>query len=128
MIRDGGVKVDGQVIQGDEAIIQALLAGGATRGTNEAGQGNGNYRLGKPATPSYTLAGEFKHLDGGSPAAEPEPSNDPAPVQPAPEKNQPTPVSVQLDGNELDKTLNNNGKKIAWAIAAFLLVMLLILE
>ena len=122
VMRDGGVKVDGTVLANGEEIVRAILAGGATRGTNEAGQGNGNYRVGTPATPTYTLADEFQHLDGGAPkpAVTERPSSTSKP--------QPEPVAAKLDGNALDKTINSKGKYIAWGIAAFLLVMLLIID
>ena len=51
IIKDGGVKIGGEVVSSDEAIVKALLAGGATRGTNDQGQGNGNYRMGSLRQP-----------------------------------------------------------------------------
>ena len=113
IIKDGGVKIGGEVVSGDEAIVKALLAGGATRGTNDQGQGNGNYRIGKPATPTYTLASELAHLDQGGTSEQPasvtaEPTSAPKPS--------PTPASVKLEGNELDDTIESKGKYVIWGI------------
>ena len=113
IIKDGGVKIGGEVISGDEAIVKALLAGGATRGTNDQGQGNGNYRIGKPATPTYTLASELAHLDQGD--ASEQPASVTAESTPAP-KSSPTPASVKLEGNELDDTIESKGKYVIWGI------------
>ena len=113
IIKDGGVKIGGEVVSGDEAIVKALLAGGATRGTNDQGQGNGNYRIGKPATPTYTLASELAHLDQGSASEQPAPvTAEPTPAS----KPSPTPASVKLEGNELDDTIESKGKYVIWGI------------
>ena len=112
IIKDGG-KIGGEVVSGDEAIVKALLAGGATRGTNDQGQGNGNYRIGKPATPTYTLASELAHLDQGD--ASEQPASVTAESTPAP-KSSPTPASVKLEGNELDDTIESKGKYVIWGI------------
>ena len=113
IIKDGGVKIGGEVVSGDEAIVKALLAGGATRGTNDQGQGNGNYRIGKPATPTYTLAAELAHLDQGGGSEQP--ASETAKPNPAP-KPSPTPASVKLEGNELDDTIESKGKYVIWGI------------
>ena len=76
-------------------------------------QGNGNYRIGKPATPTYTLASELAHLDQGSASEQPAPVT--AESTPAP-KPSPTPASVKLEGNELDDTIESKGKYVIWGI------------
>ena len=113
IIKDGGVKIGGEVVSGDEAIVKALLAGGSTRGTNDQGQGNGNYRIGKPATPTYTLASELAHLEQGN--ATEQPALETAKPTPEP-KPSPTPASVKLEGNELDDTIESKGKYVIWGI------------
>lgn len=115
IIKDGGVKISGEVVSGDEAIVKALLAGGATRGTNDQGQGNGNYRIGKPATPTYTLAAELAHLEPGSSKQQPASAAAKPPSQSL-SKPSATPASVKLEGNELDDTIESKGKYVIWGI------------